>query len=202
MNKRALLITAIVHIILFAVIAFYGSRQGVFGEKMKSLTATLIPKEKIVEQPKPKVEEKRVEVPTPTQAPKMVDTPTPKPTIETPPPVIAAAPPVTELPNITFDDGAKSVITTTDPKLIYKSYVEHELLSKWNRPDNLDLVTDVRLTIDKTGRIVDTTMVKESGNPTWDNSVKVIFSKVKGFDREPPKEFPDKFVVRFDTAYE
>jgi len=38
-----------------------------------------------------------------------------------------------------------------------------------------------------------------SGDARWDNSVKSAVAQVKAISKPPPKNFPDKFVVRFDV---
>lgn len=201
MNKRALIIATIIHVFLFLGVAFFASREGILGQKMKTLSAILIPKEKPVEIIKPKIEERKIEIPQlKIQSPVVNESIKPRISPEVTPSIVV--PPIVELPEINFSDGAKNVITTTNVIDLYKNFIEYKLKSEWIRPDNLDYISEINLTINKNGKIVNIVFEKQSGNSKWDISIKNIFSKINSFEKIPPKEFPLNFIVRFDTVEE
>ncbi len=41
---------------------------------------------------------------------------------------------------------------------------------------------------------------KGYGNKKWDDSVKKVLNGVKALTSAPPKNFPHKFIIRFDVA--
>lgn len=203
-SKVNLIISAVFHSVLILAIFFFAARQGMLGKKLKELTVVMVPKEKKPEPPKEKPEEPKVEQPKVEEA--KVAVPQPKvQTAATPPPANDApsvAPAAVVLPGMEFPDGAKQVVSVSDPNGIYKGLVEHTLRSRWNRPEDMNddnFVVEVQVAIDPSGKIENYTWVKGSGNTRWDNSVKEVFAETKVISKGPPKGFPEKFLVRFDV---
>src|SRR5581483_11705085 len=190
-SKVNLLISFIFHALLVVVLLYFAAREGLLGKQLKKISVQMV---KETPPPKPKVEPPRVEPPKveppKIEPPKIVEAPK-----EVAPPVAAppiVAPAAAELPSFDFD-GGKVVETSSDPVQLYKGFVEYLLRSKWNRPDNIaddNYVAEMELSIDRTGRITDTTWKKSSGDPQWDESIQKIFSVVKNIDRPPPTNFP------------
>lgn len=202
-SKTNLVISFIFHTLLVLAVFYFAARQGVMGDKMKSLVATLEqPKPK--EQPKPPKEEPKVEPPKQVDQPKVTPTTPPPAAVATAAPA-AEAPPAIAPPTLDasfFGDGAKVVKEVSDPKLIYKSSIERALLSNWNRPDDGHddaYVAEVELSIDPSGRVADSRWIKGSGDVRWDKSVKAAVSATKNIGTAPPAGFPSKFTARFDV---
>ncbi len=199
-----LIISAVFHTVLVLGVAYFAARNGVFGKKMKALTAVVEQKEKKPEQPKEKPPERRPEPPKEQEAkaaaPKMQVASTAPP----PDAPAAVAPAAVDVPAIDYSEGP-AVQTTSDPNAIYKSLVEHALRSRWNRPDGLpddNYQVQVQLSVDSKGRISDYQWIKGSGDAQWDASVKTALAQTKTISRPPPKGFPSSFTVRFDVDSE
>jgi outer membrane biosynthesis protein TonB len=202
-SKANLIVSFIFHSLLVLAVFYFAARQGVMGDKMKSLVATLEqPKPK--EQPKPPKEEPKLETPKPAEQPKVV--------VATPPPVVPAAsapaveaPPAAAPPTLDssfFADGAKAVVEVSDPKLIYKGAIERALRSNWDRPEDVkddEFVAEVELSIDAAGKVSGSHWVKGSGNARWDKSVKAAVAATRAVGSPPPTGFPAKFMARFDV---
>ncbi|PWU12959.1 MAG: hypothetical protein C5B50_20345 [Verrucomicrobia bacterium] len=206
-SKVNLIISAIFHGLLVVAIFFFAAREGILGKKLKEITVTLVPKEKKPEPPKEKPAPPKVETPKVAEAPKTVAVAPPR--VEThvapPPPADiapAVAPPPAALPAFSFSDGAHDVQSVSDPNLLYKGLVEHTLRSRWQRPEDIaddNFAAEVELNIDPAGQIKGYLWQKGSGNTRWDDSVKNALAKTKAISRPPPKNFPPKFLVRFDV---
>ena len=205
-SKVNLTISVVFHSLLVAAVFFLAAREGMLGKKLKELTVTAV-KEKKPEPPKEKAPEPKVATAKPAETPKTVAA-APAPRVATPsapPPAeapAAVAPPTLDLPNMEFDDGAKAVITESDPKLLYKGLVESALRAHWNRREDINddaYVAEVELTIDPQGKVTDSHWLKGSGDARWDNSVKAAVSATKAISRPPPKGFPGRIVARFDV---
>jgi TonB family protein len=202
-SKVNLVFSFIFHALVLLGAFYFAAREGIMGDKMKTLVATLEQKPK-VETPKPK-EEPKVEQAKPAETPKTVAA-APAPRVETPnapPPVEAppsAAPPT--LDATFFSEGAKAVAEVTDPKLIYKGAIERALLARWTRPEDLkddDFVAEVELSIGPDGKVTGHRMVKGSGNAQWDKSVETAVAATKNVGTPPPVGFPATFKTRFDV---
>jgi len=205
-SKINLTISFIFHAAIILVVFFFAAREGILGKKLKQITVTMVPKEKKPEPPKAKPPEPKVEPAKPNEAPKpQMSTAPPKTETTAPPPADTApavAPPPAVLSGFEFHDGAHDVQTTSDPNGIYKGLVERALRSHWERPENIDdgqFVAEVDLSIDATGRCKGYQWLKGSGNAKWDDSVKAALAKTSVISRQPPKGFPEKFLVRFDV---
>jgi TonB family protein len=206
-SKVNLTISAVFHTILIVGVAFFAAREGVFGKKLKEITATIEPKKK-AEAPKAKPVEPKVETVKPVEAPKVAAMAAPPPRVETtaaaPPAASAAveAPPAVNLAGFEFSDGAKAVQSVSDPNTLYKGLVEHALRSRWNRPEDIsdeNYIVEVELTVDAEGKVVGSRWLKSSGDARWDNSVKAALASTTTISRPPPKGFPNTFVTRFDV---
>ena len=204
-SKVNLIFSVVFHGLIIVAVVFFAAHEGILGKRMKQLTATLVPKEKPPEPPKQKPPEPKVETPKVAAVPKAALTPEPPKETAAAPPVAAppaAAPPAVDIPTMQFTDGAKDVQSVSDPNVFYKGLVENALRVRWNRPEDLDdqnFVADVQVTVDRSGELTGYTWVKGSGNQRWDDSVKNALAKTKSIGRTPPKNFPEKIVVRFDV---
>jgi TonB family protein len=205
-SKVNLAISVVFHTLLVAGIFFLAAREGMLGKRLKELTVTAV-KEKKPEPPKEKAPEPKVETAKPAEAPKAVAVaPAPRTdTASAPPPAeapAAVAPPAVDLPNLDFGDGAKAVISVSDPKLLYKGLVESALRAHWNRREDIAddaYVAEVELAIDPQGNVTDSHWLKGSGDARWNTSVKAAVAATKVISRPPPKGFPGKVVARFDV---
>ena len=202
-SKVNLTISAVVHTVLILALIYFAAREGYLGKKIQSITVTKVEEkkpepEKPKEAPKPKVEQPKVEAPK--MAPKAE---APKAPEVTAPPVVAPA--AVDTADFHFSDGAKDVITANDPVQAYKGYMEFELRSKWNRPEDMDdakYVNEVQVKVGKDGSIEPLKWLKESGNKRWDQTVKDVFKVVQMINSRPPTNFPPVVVVRFDVDEE
>src|SRR5262249_1019830 len=134
-SKLNLLVSFIFHAGLVVVILYFAARQGYLGDQMRKISVEMI-KEKPPEKPKPvekpPVEIPKIETPKVVEAPKPVEAPKAAPASAAP----TVAPPAADLPSFDFD-GGKSVISSSDPVVLYKSAMELAFRSKWNRPENM-----------------------------------------------------------------
>jgi outer membrane biosynthesis protein TonB len=221
-TKTNAIISLVFHVVIISLLFFFAAREGMLGQKLKTIAVQMAPKEKPPEK-KPqekKPEEPKVEPPKPKPAeppkvtPKMAEPPkppppqvavAPRPAVVAPPPAVVA-PPAMSVGGFAFtDESAKTVQSSSDPVLIYKGFVEYALRSKWSRPggiDDVNFIAEVDVTIDPTGRITSTDWRKGSGDQRWDDSVKRALKDTTAFTRPPPKNFPSKVLVRFDTQQE
>ncbi len=214
-TKVNVAISVVFHTLIIGVLIFFAAREGVLGTKLKTIAVQMAPKEKPPEKkPEEKKPEKKIEPPK--------EEPKAQPKIEEPPKVVQAprvapanlnanvppsvAPPPAGVGNFNFtDESAKTVQSSGDPVILYKGLVEYSLRSKWNRPTDLDdinFVAEVDLTIDPAGKITGYEWRKGSGDNRWDDSVKRVLKQTASINRPPPKNFPAKILVRFDTQQE
>ena len=213
--KTNLVLSAIFHSLVIGGLFFFAAREGLLGQKLKTIAVQMAPKEK---PPEKKPVEKKPEEPKAEPA-KVAETPklAPPRVVEVarvappstapntaPPPVIA--PPAMDVGGFNFtDDSAKTVQSSSDPVVIYKGLVEYALRSKWTRPvgvDDLTFVAEVDVAIDPAGKLTGVEWRKGSGDNRWDESVKQALKQTAAFNRPPPKNFPARVLVRFDTQQE
>jgi len=203
-SRVNLMISFAFHALIVVVALYFAARQGLLGKQLKKISIEMVkekPPEKPKEPEKPKTEPPKLETPKP-EPPKVVEE-----AKAAPPPVAApptVAPPAAELPSFEFE-GGKTVETSSDPVHLYKGYLEYALRSKWQRPENIaddSYVAEVKVTVDRTGRISDPKLEKGSGDTKWDESVEEVFQVVKNMDRPPPTNFPSRVTVRFDVQEE
>jgi len=204
-SKLNLAVSFVFHSLLILAVFYFAAKQGLVGDRMKSLVATL-EQQKPKEAPKPPKEEPKVEQSKQAEQPKAVAAPTPTPQAQAataPPP--AEAPPAAAPPTLDatfFSDGAKAVVEVTDPKLIYKGAIERVLLSNWDRPEDMkddEFVAEVELFIAKDGKVTGSRWIKGSGDARWDKTVKVAVAATKAISTPPPAGFPPTFLARFDV---
>lgn len=203
-SKVNLTISAVVHTLIIFGLVYFAAREGYLGKKIQKISVNMV-KEKKPEPPKPK------EIPKPKVEPPKVEPPkvavpkpaAPKPATVTAPPVVAPA--AVDTADFHFSDGAKDVITANDPVQAYKGYMEFQLRSKWNRPEDMDdakYVDEVQVQVSKDGSLEPLKWLKESGNRRWDQTVKDVFKTVTRIDSLPPTNFPSVVVIRFDVDEE
>jgi TonB family protein len=204
-SRVNLTISFIFHGILIGAVFYFAAREGMLGKKMKTIVAEMV-REKKPEPPKPKEEPKVAQQQPKTEAPKSVAAmPPPQAQVAAPPPTEAppaAAPPAVDVPTLDFQDGAKEVVTISDPKLLYKGLVELALRSRWNRPEDIaddTYVAEVELNVDPKGNVIGSKWIRGSGDARWDKSVKEAVAATKVINRPPPKGFPGTFTARFDV---
>tara|TARA_X000000368_G_scaffold415920_1_gene408686 strand:+ start:2635 stop:3258 length:624 start_codon:yes stop_codon:yes gene_type:complete len=67
---------------------------------------------------------------------------------------------------------------------IYSSLIIQTLQSAWRKPMNIpnNLICDLRLTINKNGRVVNSNLIRSSGNIRFDNSALMAVSRVETFE--------------------
>jgi outer membrane biosynthesis protein TonB len=197
-------ISVIIHVIIFVLGALWAAHQGYMGEKMKTLTASILDKEKKekeqAKKEEPKQEEKKIEQP---KIAEVVKATAPPPPAYVPPTTAGAPPPP---PPVTLGGGdfglSQESLTSGDPVIHYKQSVESTLRSRWDRPsdiDDLTYVAEVELAVDPNGHITGNEWKRGSGNKRWDDSVRKVLASIKAMSRPPPKGFPGKFLVRFDV---
>lgn len=201
-SKVNLTISAVVHGVLIAGLIYFAAREGYLGKKIQTITVTkVVEKKPEPEKPKelPKVEPPKVEPPK-TEAPK-VETPKAAPPTVAPPVVAPAA---VDMPSFEFG-GGKTVLSESDPVQLYKGYLEYQLRSKWNRPENMaddNYTAEVSVNVDKEGNLSQTKWLKGSGDARWDKTVKDVFKVITSIDRRPPTNFPPVVTIRFDVQEE
>jgi outer membrane biosynthesis protein TonB len=202
-SKVNLTISFVFHAVLVGGLLYFAAHEGLLGKKIQKIAVEMVkekPPEKPKEAEKPKVEPPKVETPK-------LDTPKAQESKPEPPPM--AAPPVvapanTEVPTFEFD-GGKAVNTESDPVQLYKGYLEYELRSKWDRPENMEddnYVVEVLVNVDKSGNLSSPVWQKSSGNAKWDQTVRDVFKTVHQIDRSPPTNFPPQVTIRFDVQEE
>jgi outer membrane biosynthesis protein TonB len=204
-SKVNLTISIVFHALLVVGVFLLAAREGMLGKRLKELTVVAV-KEKKPEPSKEKAPAPKAETAKQAEAPKSVAV-APPPRVETtaaPPPAEApaVAPPMVDLPNMDFSEGAKEVVTVSDPKLLYKGVVESALRAHWNRPEDVaddTYVAEVELSIDPRGTVTGSHWLKGSGDSRWDSSVKAAVVATKVISRPPPKGFPASFLARFDV---
>ena len=201
-SKTDLIISVVFHGVLIGTAFYFAAREGLLGKQVQKIAVEMV-KEKKPEPPKPKPEPPKVEPPKieiPKEAPKYVE-PKAAPPSSAPP---AVAPPAADVPSFEFE-GGKTVNSERDPVLLYRGYMEYNLRTKWNRPEDMDdakYVAEVAVDVDKQGNISHPTWLKSSGNAKWDQTVKDVFKVVQNIDRRPPTNFPPTVTIRFDIQEE
>ena len=204
-SKVNLAISAAFHTVLLGALFYFAAREGLLGKKIQKISVEMIkekqpekPKEKPKEPEKPKVDTLKAEQPK-AEPPKFVQETRPVAPSVVAPPVVA--PPSAEIPSFTFE-GGKEVTSVSDPVQLYKGYMEFELRSKWNRPDNLEdaaFIAEVEGNVARDGALAGVVWRKGSGNDRWDQSVKEVFKLVRQIDRRPTTNFPPMVTIRFDV---
>jgi outer membrane biosynthesis protein TonB len=206
--KVNLLISAIFHALILSTLLYFAARQGLLGKQIKKIAVEMI-KEKPPEKPKEperpkvaKIEVPKVEVPKVAEIAKVEppkEAPAAPPLASVAPPVVA--PPAAELPAFAFE-GGKAVVSSSDPVQLYKGLLESTLRYNWDRPkygDDHTYVAEVEVAVDPTGQISDPVFKKSSGHKEWDDSVRTALASTTKVSHAPPKNFPQRVLVRFDV---
>src|SRR5579862_1052154 len=117
-SKANLIISFVFHSILIAAVFYFAAREGMLGNKMKTIVAEMVKEKKPVEPPKPKEEPKVAPQQAKTDEPKtMATVPPPQTLVNAAPPPDApavAAPPAVDVPTLDFSDGAKATVSVSD----------------------------------------------------------------------------------------
>ncbi len=206
-SKTSFVLSVLLHVVLGLVIFFVAAREGLFGKKLREITAVVVPEEKKPEKKpeEPKKEEVVKNEPKPSETPK----PAPAPVANTAPPPATAAPVAAPPPAIgadfAFSDGAKAVVSTSDPQELYKAAVEYAFRSRWTKPEDVDdtaYVAEAEVRLAPDGKVLGTELKRGSGDRKWDATVLAALKATPEVGRRPPQGFPERFVVRFDAVAE
>lgn len=199
-----LIVSVVFHSVLIGGITYLAAKEGMLGKTLKTKTATLENKVKKPDPVKPPEPPKQAE--TPKVAQNKPAEPTAKPDTSPNPPPRSDSGPVSVAPAAAIASDVeiytdKEVVTSADPNTIYKASVERTLRANWNRPEDLadeNFVAQVELSLDPTGKILNSQWIQGSGNDRWDSSVRKALAATKAVGNRP-KGFPDKFTVKFDV---
>jgi len=202
--RTNLIISLVVHGLAIFGGAYWAAREGMLGARLQNITLLQYEKQKKAEAEK-KAEEPKPETPKPeAPRPKAADAsrPAPPPSrANLPPPAAAlAAPPPAVLPSFSFGGDSTVARNAVDS---YRGYVEDVLRGKWERPSDINdssFVAEVNLEVDSAGNLLRFDWLKGSGDTRWDDSVRRVLAGTRAIGRAPPKGFPDRFLVRFDTV--
>ena len=108
-----------------------------------------------------------------------------------------------EEPDFDFNDGRAVQTTTADPLTLYKQTVEYAFRSRWLKPDGMDdtsLVVEADISVNPDGAVTGVERKRGSGDSKWDATVRAALEQTKTIGRKPPKDFPGRFLVRFDAV--
>tara|TARA_B110000003_G_C16633714_1_gene527633 strand:+ start:785 stop:1396 length:612 start_codon:yes stop_codon:yes gene_type:complete len=86
--------------------------------------------------------------------------------------------------NIIAQKPNKKGLTSEADLEKYSSEIKTQVFENWKRPQNLksNLKTEIQIILVPTGEILSATIIKSSGNETFDESALTAISKVKSFD--------------------
>lgn len=86
--------------------------------------------------------------------------------------------------NIMAQKPNKKGLTSEADLEKYSSEIKTQVFENWKRPQNLksNLKTEIQIILVPTGEILSATIIKSSGNETFDESALTAISKVKSFD--------------------
>ena len=91
---------------------------------------------------------------------------------------------------------------------LFSSLIIQSLQSAWRKPMNIQngLICDIRLTINKNGRVVNSNLIKSSGNIRFDNSALMAVERIETFNffnRIPTNIYQSNFrniVITFNPS--
>ncbi|HEY3762967.1 MAG TPA: TonB C-terminal domain-containing protein [Verrucomicrobiae bacterium] len=184
------------HALLVLVLAYFAAREGLIGQAAKKIAVQLIKQPPKPKPPAPKPPP--VVVPKVAAAPKMAPPKVAAPPTMAPPTV---APPPTTLPSMVFG-GGRDVISSSDPVQLYKGEIENAMLSRWDRPEDIDdgsFVAEVQVMVAQDGALSHPVWETGSGNKRWDDSVRQVLAAVTKMDGPPPTNFPPRITIKFDV---
>ena len=80
--------------------------------------------------------------------------------------------------NLIFEESEQNQVE------LYSSLIIQSLQSAWRKPINIQdgLVCDLRITINKNGRIINVNLIKSSGNIRFDNSAMKALQRIETFN--------------------
>ena len=92
---------------------------------------------------------------------------------------------------------------------LFSSLIIQSLQSAWRKPMNIQngLICDLRLTINKNGRVVNSNLIKSSGNIRFDNSALMAVERIETFNffnRIPTNIYQSNFrniVITFNPSW-
>lgn len=210
-NKKSasglsLVISLTAHALIITALFYFAAREGLLGKELKKIAVEMVKSEK-PEEPK---EPEKVEEAPPVEPPKIEEAKVAlAPPPQAPPPQArvapSAAPPIAAPPAISSAfvfEGGKLVQTSSDPTTLYKSAVEYAVMSRWERPSNVEdsaYVAEVEVSVDRAGQLSVRDWKKRSESQPWNNSVEKALAAARALNRPPPTNFPPQFVIRFDV---
>jgi len=213
--KTGLLLSLVFHLAAIGMLVWMAAREGLIGLPRKQVAVSLLrepPPHQPPDPEKPQPEAPKTELPVfsdsvlsaaPTSSPEKT---APVPSLPFVPPQTVPAvpsPAPADLPSFAFEDGGDTVQTSTDPAGVYRSYVEFNLRSRWNRPADIadeHYVAEIEIAVDTAGRLSDPRWKPKSGDARWDASVMAVITQTRNLDRSPPPGFPAKLTIRFDVV--
>ena len=91
---------------------------------------------------------------------------------------------------------------------LFSSLIIQSLQSAWRKPMNIQngLICDIKLTINKNGRVVNSNLIKSSGNIRFDNSALMAVERIETFNffnRIPTNIYQSNFrniVITFNPS--
>ena len=91
---------------------------------------------------------------------------------------------------------------------LFSSLIIQSMQSAWRKPMNIQngLICDIRLTINKNGRVVNSNLIKSSGNIRFDNSALMAVERIETFNffnRIPTNIYQSNFrniVITFNPS--
>ena len=207
-SRASLYLSIVFHIVVGGAVLWLAARGGLLGKKVNEMVAFKVEEEKKVQKPKEQAKVEPVKPKEePKEAPKTAAVVPPPSGNVTPPPSTAgttvAAPAAASTADFDFSDGAKEVKTTSDPIEIYRGSVEYAFRSRWQKPEGMDdsqFAVEVEVGVAPDGTITKADWKHGSGDAKWDSSVKSAVAATKSVGRQPPKNFPSTFIVRFDAV--
>jgi hypothetical protein len=216
LSKIGILISVLFHLAVLTSLFLFAAREGMFGNNLRKIAVTFVPPQNVPEDAAVKQPDRPTESAAPQAAPRVEPVKQPEQNAFQPKaperPISPGASPLpVEFPNVAPPSlgvpelefgGGKLVETSSDPKALYRSYVEFTLRSNWSRPENvqdMNYVAEVQLAIDSEGQITQSEWRRGSGDVVWDKSVRQAVAQTRSIGRPPPTGFPPKILVRFDV---
>ena len=86
----------------------------------------------------------------------------------------------------------------------YSSIIKQQVMSQWKKPSvtNIDLITEIRITLVPTGEIINTKIIKGSGIKSFDDSALTAIARVGSFeDLQMPSNLFEKHFRQFILVF-
>ena len=92
--------------------------------------------------------------------------------------------PSTSFEDLLREDSLISQESEQSQVELFSSLIIQSLQSAWRKPINIQdgLICDLRITINKNGRIINVNLIKSSGNIRFDNSALMAVQRIETFD--------------------